>query len=391
MARVAGGGLSSPEKQRKQPETLAWLDNREGEPRALRTEKRTETRELTSGEATAAGRWLPMAAGVQENEEEGAAGESLSRQQAVDEQRSPKVAGCRRKSGQGCWEQAPTVAQEVRRREKAAGLMLFSVATGKHDGGARLLGDAVRIKGCAGGVQVVGGFITEKTGRYTLSVEPFYRRTCRRIVDLPKHRNVVKLSQLGRILNKLLPSIEASSSNSAKKSGYVSLYFPPHHRCGMKTLSTSVISILWQSSVFSLLFCYGATDIAPSTTHNHRWIHQQHGKSWLCRTKRKALFVALDKIKEGYRSARKNYFGRKSYNYEIPGNLWACSEPDFLPVNPSKLNKLYISRKYKVLSKHGNWFQVKSSNLRFIVNLTVTVHESVKTGTAGTIVPIWPI
>ncbi|KAL4586786.1 hypothetical protein LXL04_011430 [Taraxacum kok-saghyz] len=50
-----------------------------------------------------------------------------------------------------------------------------------------------------------------------------------------------------------------------------------------------------------------------------------------------------------------------------PGNIRVCSGPDFLPVNPSKVNNLYIPRKYKMLTKQCNWFRLKSSFLRFIL------------------------
>ncbi|KAL4583299.1 hypothetical protein LXL04_007869 [Taraxacum kok-saghyz] len=37
-----------------------------------------------------------------------------------------------------------------------------------------------------------------------------------------------------------------------------------------------------------------------------------------------------------------------------PGNIRVCSGPDFLPVNPSKVNKLYIPRKYKIVKDNGD-------------------------------------
>ncbi|KAL4588913.1 hypothetical protein LXL04_001812 [Taraxacum kok-saghyz] len=46
-----------------------------------------------------------------------------------------------------------------------------------------------------------------------------------------------------------------------------------------------------------------------------------------------------------------------------PDNIRVCSGPDFLPVNPSKVNRIYIPRKYKMLTKQFNWFQLKISEI----------------------------
>ncbi|KAL4572553.1 hypothetical protein LXL04_019333 [Taraxacum kok-saghyz] len=55
-----------------------------------------------------------------------------------------------------------------------------------------------------------------------------------------------------------------------------------------------------------------------------------------------------------------------------PGNIRVCSGPDFLPVNPLKVNNLYIRRKYRMLTKQCNWFQLKSSFLRFTMIFTLS-------------------
>ena len=62
----------------------------------------------------------------------------------------------------------------------------------------------------------------------------------------------------------------------------------------------------------------------------------------------------------------------------------------FLPTHPTSEDTLDISKNYRELSEFGNWFQLNFSFLRFTMIFTVTVHVSVKTGTAGTVVPIWP-
>ncbi|KAL4574459.1 hypothetical protein LXL04_021291 [Taraxacum kok-saghyz] len=71
------------------------------------------------------------------------------------------------------------------------------------------------------------------------------------------------------------------------------------------------------------------------------------------------------------------------YNYVNFGNLQVCSGPGFLPVNPSTMSKHYLFRTYRMSSKQCNWFQLKSSFLRFTMIFTILVRVSVKTGTTG--------
>ena len=62
----------------------------------------------------------------------------------------------------------------------------------------------------------------------------------------------------------------------------------------------------------------------------------------------------------------------------------------FLPTHQTSEDTLYISEKYRELSKFGNWFQPNCSFLRFIMIFTVKVRESAKTGTTGTSTSVWP-